>query len=104
MAGLTLQSVIDATKEYQDKNDIPKLFLEEVGALIDPLDPHCRTKAQDLYDAYSDWCKRTNHKPMSSTRLAEEWKRLGFERTTINGARYWVGVEYSPFTVASNVP
>jgi len=98
------QSVIDATKEYQDKNDIPKLFLEEVGALIDPLDPHCRTKAQDLYDAYSDWCKRTNHKPMSSTRLAEEWKRLGFERTTINGARYWVGVEYSPFTVASNVP
>jgi putative DNA primase/helicase len=98
------QSVIDATKNYQDKNDIPKLFLEDVGALIDPLDPHCRTRAQDLYDGYSDWCKRTNHKPMSSTRLAEEWKRLGFERITINGVRYWVGVEYSPFTVASNVP
>jgi putative DNA primase/helicase len=98
------QSVIDATKNYQDKNDIPKLFLEEVGALLDPIDPHCRTKAQDLYDAYNDWCKRTNHKPMSSTRLAEEWKRLGFERTTIKGTRYWVGVEFDPFKQASNVP
>lgn len=98
------QSVIDATKDYQDKNDIPKLFLEDVGALIDPLDPHCRTRAQELYDAYNDWCKRTNHKPLSSTRLAEEWKRLGFERVTINGSRYWVGVEYNSFTVASNVP
>lgn len=98
------QSVIDATKNYQDKNDIPKLFLEEVGALIDPLDPHVRTRAQDLYDAYNDWCKRTNHKPMSSTRLAEEWKRLGFERTTINGVRYWVGVEYDPFAQVSNAP
>lgn len=98
------QSVIDATKNYQDKNDIPKLFLEEVGALIDLLDPHVRTRAQDLYDAYNNWCKSTNHKPMSSTRLAEEWKRLGFERVTIKGVRYWVGVEYDPFRQASNVP
>jgi putative DNA primase/helicase len=98
------QSVIDATKDYQNKNDIPKLFLEEVGAFIDPLDAQVRTKAQELYDAYNDWCKRTNHKPMSSTRLAEEWKRLGFTRTTINGTRYWVGVEYDAFKVASNIP
>ncbi len=95
--------VIDATKDYQDKNDIPKVFLEEIGATIDPLDPHVRMRAQDLYDAYNDWCKRTNHRALSSTRLAEEWKRLGFERTTINGVRYWLGVEFDPFKVASNV-
>jgi putative DNA primase/helicase len=98
------QSVIDATKNYQDKNDIPKLFLDEVGATVDPIDQQLRTQAQVLYDAYNMWCKNTNHKPMSSTRLAEEWKRLGLERTEINGKRYWVGVEYDPLKSISGVP
>lgn len=98
------QSVQDATKEFQEKNDIPKMFLEEIGAKIDLLDPQCRTAAQYLYDQYSDWCKRNNHKPMASTKMAEEWRRLGFERTTINGHRYWIGVEISSYGSASNVP
>lgn len=98
------KSVLDATKEFQEKNDIPQLFLDEVNAKIDLLDPHCRTAAQDLYDRYADWCKRNGHKPMSSTKVAEEWKRLGFERIAIGGTRYWVGVEFSAFTSASNVP
>lgn len=97
------KSVQDATKEFQEKNDIPKMFLEEVGAKIDLLDPQCRTAAQYLYDQYSDWCKRNNHKPMASTKMAEEWRRLGFERTTINGHRYWIGVEISSYGNSSDV-
>lgn len=98
------KSVLDATREFQERNDIPSIFLEEINARIDPLDPHCRTASQYLYDQYSDWCKRNNHKPMSSTKMAEEWKRLGFERKDINGHRYWQGVEISAFTTASNIP
>lgn len=97
-------SIIQATHEFQEKNDIPALFLEEAQARIDLLDPHCRTGAQDLYDRYSEWCKRNGHKPMSSTKVAEEWKRLGFERVTIGGSRYWLGVEFSPFVSASGMP
>lgn len=98
------KSVIEATKEFQEKNDIPALFLEEVGAKIDLLDPQCRTQAQDLYDRYSEWCKRNGHKPMSSTKVTEEWKRLGFERMRIRGVSYWLGVDFSPFSSASGVP
>lgn len=86
------KSIMDATKEFQEKNDIPALFLDEVNAKIDLNDPKCRMGAQDLYDRYSDWCKRNGHKPMSSTKVAEEWKRLGFERTRTNGSSYWQGV------------
>lgn len=98
------KSIQDATKDFQDKNDIPALFLEDIGALIDPLDPQCRTASQYLYDQYAEWCKKTGHKPMSSTRMAEEWKRMGFEKVIINGRKFWTGVEVSIYTSASNVP
>lgn len=87
------KGVEDATQEFKERNDIPSIFLNEIGAKIDLLNPHCRTQSQALYDAYRDWCVRNSHKPTSSTKMAEEWKRLGFERKDINGLRYWTGVE-----------
>src|SRR5919108_847156 len=96
------KSVQDATKDYQEHNDIPQMFLDEIGARIDLTDPHCRTQSQFLYDQYSAWCQRNGHKPMSSTRMADEWKRLGFEKIKYSGSMYWLGVEITPFTVASN--
>lgn len=98
------QSVADATREFKERNDLPSIFIEEIGAKVDLLDPHCKTPSQYLYDQYSDWCKRNNHKPMSSTKMAEEWKRLGFEKVVENGRKFWQGVEISAFTSASNVP
>lgn len=86
-------AIQDATKEFQEKNDIPALFLQECNAKIDLTDSSCRIQSQDLYDKYSDWCKRNNHRPMTSTRVADEWKRLGFEKKKIHGAMYWLGVE-----------
>lgn len=96
--------VADATKDFQEKNDIPLLFLQESNAKIDLLDPQVRMPAQELYDRYNDWCRRNGHKPMSSTKVAEEWKRLGFDRTTINGTRYWTGVEIPTPGFAGRVP
>jgi len=97
-------AVQGATDDFIHKNDIPKLFVEESGAKVDYNDPKCRTQSQFLYDSYSDWCRRNGHKPMSSTKMAEEWKRLGFDRIRIGGATYWTGIEISVYTTASNVP
>lgn len=97
-------AVQGATKNFQEHNDIPKTFLEEINATINPLDPQCRTQSQYLYDQYNEWCKRNNHKPLSSTRIADEWRRLGFEKVKIHGVQYWTGVEISPFVSASNIP
>jgi putative DNA primase/helicase len=93
-----------ATDDFIHKNDIPKLFVEESGARIDLLDQKCRTQSQSLYDQYADWCRRNGHKPMSSTKMAEEWRRLGFERVIDSGRKYWQGIEISAYTSASNVP
>lgn len=87
------RTVEDATKDFQDKNDIVATFLEEVNARIDLTDPKCKTQGQDLYDKYNDWCRRNGHTPMSSTRVAEEWKRLNFVKRKIGGVNYWLGVE-----------
>lgn len=90
---LVPRAVQIATQEFQERNDIPKLFLDEIGAKIDLTDPHCRTQSQYLYDRYADWCRTNGHKPMSSTKIAPEWERLGFVKQPINGIKYWVGVE-----------
>lgn len=97
------KSVQDATREFQERNDIPKMFLDEVNAKIDSTDPQCRTKAQDLYNAYKDWCINNGHKYSSSTKLAEDWRRLGFEKVRSNAGVYWVGVEVTTFG-QGNVP
>jgi len=98
------QCVQDATKDFQEHNDIPKMFLDDIDARIDLLDKNCRTPSQYLYDQYDLWCKRNGHKSLSSTRMADEWKRLGFEKVKTAQGMFWVGVEVSLYTSASNVP
>jgi putative DNA primase/helicase len=101
------QSVIDATADFQEHNDIIKQFLEDANAKIDLYDIDCRTQSQHLYDRYKDWCIRNSHKPLSSTRMADEWKRFGFEKVKIVGLAYWQGVELptpSAFNSASYPP
>lgn len=98
------KSVNEATKDFQEKNDIPLLFLQECNATINLFDPQVRMPAQELYDKYNDWCRRNGHKPMSSTKVAEEWKRLGFERSRISGSSYWIGVEIPTPGFSGRVP
>lgn len=87
------KTILDATREFQEKNDIPAMFLADVNASIDLLDPNCREQSQTLYDRYNDWCRRNNHKPLSSVKVADEWRRLGFEKIKIRGVFYWQGVQ-----------
>ena len=46
-----------------------------------------------LYSRYKGWCEDNGHKPQSSTRLADDWKRLGFEKLPPRSGRmFWRGV------------
>ena len=39
---------------------------------------------------------KNGHKPKSSTSLAEDWKRLGFENIHERSGSVWHGVELKP--------
>lgn len=82
------QAVTDATLEFANQNDIPRQFVEE-RCLVDAA---CKTGANALYQAYKDWAQETGHKSLSTTRIAGEWKRLGFESFKANGRVFWRGV------------
>lgn len=75
--------------------DTPDLqeFISDVKAKVNFKDSKCRTQAQDLYEAYVSWCENNGHMPMSSTKLAREWVRMGFIKTKINGSNFWVGIK-----------
>jgi putative DNA primase/helicase len=82
------EAVKDATAHWQETNDVPALFLAEVCTV----DKESRVGGQHLYDHYHLWCEKNGHKPKSSTSVAEDWQRLGFERKRIQGKTYYVGL------------
>jgi P4 family phage/plasmid primase-like protien len=80
--------VEDATKQFRENNDVPALFIED--RCIQGAD--LKVQASQLYTEYKEWCLENGHRPMSSTRLADDWARLGFEKTASNGRRFYRGV------------
>lgn len=81
-----------ASREYAEKNDIPAVFVEECCET----GPALSVQSQNLYNRYQNWCMETGHKPQSTTSIATDWRRLGFEkRKTMNGA-FWDGVAIKP--------
>jgi len=80
--------VEDATKQFRENNDVPALFIED--RCIQGAD--LKVQASQLYAEYKEWCLENGHRPMSSTRLADDWARLGFEKTASNGRRFYRGV------------
>ncbi len=85
--------VVSATKDFQSNNDIPARFVEDACYTGDdtPGEPY-RTQSSALYRRHKDWCIENGHKPLSSTKVAQDWRRLGFERGRINGKTFWSGV------------
>jgi putative DNA primase/helicase len=77
--------VLDATKQFRENNDVPALFIEDRcirGAGFE-------MPAARLYREYKYWCEENGHRPQSSTRVAADWQRLGFERKrTMSGTVY----------------
>ena len=82
------EGVQDATKQFRENNDVPGLFVEERCVRGADL----KAQASHLYEEYKDWCVDNGHRPQSSTRVSDDWTRLGFERFTTNGRRFYRGV------------
>ena len=51
-----------------------------------------KAQSSALYEAYKTWCFENGHQPKSATSLAEDWRRLGFDKYMANGRAYWKGV------------
>lgn len=78
-------AVIGATDSFKQFNDIPANFVAECCIT----GPDCRAGATELYNAYRQWCESNGHKPQSSTSLATDWKRMGFEKYLAGGRSNW---------------
>ena len=92
------QAIVDATTQFQQTNDVPKMFVDEMCYVnLDELDPNYdQFKAQSsaLYSVYSAWCKDNGHKAQSSTSIADDWRRLGFvKKKDPAGNMMWFGVK-----------
>lgn len=69
-----------ARSEFKEENDIELAFVDQwcVRGGGDSI------AAQELYDAYSLWCRRNGAVPKSSVKVARDWKRLGFKKRKSN--------------------
>jgi P4 family phage/plasmid primase-like protien len=77
--------VEDATKQFRETNDVPALFIDD--QCVRGTDSE--VPAAKLYREYKYWCEENGHRPQSSTRVAADWQRLGFERKrTMSGTVY----------------
>lgn len=93
-------SVQAATATFQEANDIPAAFVRECCVTGDSPEsgwPY-RTQGSVLYGAYCAWCKANGHKSQSSTSVAEDWRRFGFEKYEVKGKSWWrrVGLVDAP--------
>ncbi len=82
------KDVEEATAQFRENNDVPALFVAD--RCVEDAD--ARMKGSELYSEYKDWCEVNGHRPQSSTRLADDWQRLGFERKRVKGSTYYRGV------------
>jgi putative DNA primase/helicase len=79
------EGVQDATKQFRENNDVPALFIEDRCIRGTEFE----MPAARLYREYKYWCEENGHRPQSSTRVAADWQRLGFERKrTMSGTVY----------------
>lgn len=82
------ERVNEASARYAHINDIPSVFVEDCCLIGSQYE----TGSDQLYQAYKQWCEQNGHKPQSATSIAEDWRRLGFEKVTRSGRRFWQGV------------
>jgi P4 family phage/plasmid primase-like protien len=77
--------VEDATKQFRENNDVPALFIDDRCVR----GTNSEVAAAKLYREYKYWCEENGHRPQSSTRVATDWQRLGFQRKrTMSGTVY----------------
>jgi hypothetical protein len=80
-----------ATEDFKNTNDVPAAFIADVCITGDAA--KLEEQAQELYIAYRHWCRENGHKPVSATKVAREWERLGFEKKTRGGRTFYRGLK-----------
>jgi putative DNA primase/helicase len=80
--------VEEATTQFREKNDVPALFVADRCVV----EADAKEKASQLYSEYKHWCEDNGHRAQSSTRLSDDWIRIGFERYRAKGSTYYRGV------------
>jgi putative DNA primase/helicase len=81
--------VTTATQEFKENNDVPALFIRECCEVH--LD--FTVGGSELYKEYKSWCEENGHRPQSSTSLAQDWQRLGFQRYRAKGKTRYRGLQ-----------
>lgn len=74
-------------KQYIMENDTEQVFVSECCEVHEAL----KVRSSELYAEYAEWCRLGNFKPKNANQIAKEWRRLGFERRTSDGA-WWHGL------------
>jgi putative DNA primase/helicase len=82
-------AVKEATEEFVDENDIARAFVKENCAI----GPEYEEASSDLHEAFNGWCEENEFKTLSPYKLAQEWKRLGFEKYKAPTGMRWVGLK-----------
>lgn len=82
-----VQEVVDA---YQQESDTEAIFLNDGEWCV--REANLKTQASDLYVIYKFWCQRFGHAFKTSTKVANDWKRLGLQKVK-DGSMYYVGID-----------
>ena len=90
-------AVKGATVRWRETNDVPAMFVAERCKI----NQEKSERSTKLYTNYRLWCEENGHKPKSSTQIAEDWRRLGFERKRDKQGVLWRGVELRKSNVGS---
>lgn len=81
---------------YRVQNDIPLAFISDTFDRVENVDDqgrYVKISQQGIYDLYREWCRQTSHKPFSSIAFAKELRRLGVEKTVMDGRTFYLGLK-----------
>lgn len=83
---------IEWKANFELENDTERTFIIERCEQQPDGGSGYRVQAQQFYNAYSDWCRTNGFKAKNANQASKDWERLGLEKTTISGKRYYLGV------------
>jgi putative DNA primase/helicase len=81
-----VEQVEQAREEFKADNDVELTFVNDWTR------PEGEVPAQLLYTAYRAWCLKNGHTPKSSTKVARDWQRLGFDKVKRMDGAFYNGV------------
>lgn len=81
------EEVTAATQEYREEMDVLASFIADCCTVHE----HASAQAQQLYNAYRQWCEDNGERPLSGKRFSQQLTERGFEREK-NGRVIYRGI------------